>query len=47
MDGEVVRGTTLNYTVEGSGFFLSPHEPRGNNLRIFVVHDAVRHVQFP
>lgn len=47
MDGEVLSGTTLNYAVDGSGFFVSPHEQRGNNLRIFVVNKAVRHVQFP
>ena len=47
MDGEVLTGTTLNYAVEGTGFFVSPHAQRGNNLRIFVVNEAVRHVQFP
>jgi hypothetical protein len=47
MDGEVLKGTTLNYAVDGPGFFVSPHEQRGNNLRIFVVNEAVRHVQFP
>ena len=47
MDGEVLSGTTLNYAVDSCGFFVSPHEQRGNNLRIFVVNEAVRHVQFP
>ena len=47
MDGEVLSGTTLNYVVDGPGFFVSPRDQRGNNLRIFVVNDAVRHVQFP
>lgn len=47
MDGEVLSGTTLNYSADGCGFLVSPHEQRGNNLRIFVVHEAVRHVQFP
>ena len=47
MDGEVLNGTTINYAVDGPGFFVSPREPRGNNLRIFVVNEAVRHVQFP
>lgn len=46
-DGEVMNGTTLNYTMDGPGFFLSPHEQRGNNVRIFVVAAAVRQVQFP
>ena len=47
MDGEVTSGTTLNYAVDSAGFYLSPHDQRGNNLRIFVVNEAVRHVQFP
>jgi hypothetical protein len=47
MDGEVMSGTTLNYAVDGAGFYLSPHKQRGNNLRIFVINEAVRHVQFP
>ncbi|HET7695226.1 MAG TPA: PilZ domain-containing protein [Vicinamibacterales bacterium] len=47
MDGEVLSGTTLNYAVDGAGFYLSPHDQRGNNLRIFVINEAVRHVQFP
>jgi hypothetical protein len=46
-DGEVLTGTTLNYTIDGPGFFLTPHEQRGNNIRIFVVAAAVRQVQFP
>ena len=47
MDGEVMSGTTLNYAVDGAGFYLSPHDQRGNNLRIFVINESVRHVQFP
>jgi hypothetical protein len=47
MDGEVMSGTTLNYAVDSAGFYLSPHDQRGNNLRIFVINEAVRHVQFP
>jgi len=46
-DGEVLTGTTLNYTMDGPGFFLSPQDQRGNNIRIFVVTPAVRQVQFP
>ncbi len=46
-DGEVLTGTTLNYTIEGAGFFLSPNTQHGNSVRIFVVTEAVRQVQFP
>ncbi len=47
LDDEVLDGTTLNYATEGPGFFVSPADERGNNVRIFVVNGAVRHVQFP
>lgn len=46
-DGEVLTGTTLNYTMDGPGFFVSPHDQSGNNIRIFVVTAGVRQVQFP
>jgi hypothetical protein len=46
-DREVIQGTTLSYRPDGSGFFLIPNDPNGNNLRIFVVGGAVRHVRFP
>jgi hypothetical protein len=46
-DGDIMTGTTLNYTTDGAGFFLSPPTPHGNSVRIFVVTEAVRQVQFP
>lgn len=45
-DGEVLVGTTLSYSPEGQGFFLLPADPRTNNVRVFVVTSAVRHVRF-
>lgn len=45
-DDEVLLGSTLNYRTDGLGFFLSPADPRGNNLRVFVVSSAIRHVRF-
>jgi hypothetical protein len=45
-DNEVVVGTTLSYRPDGQGFFLNPADPRANNIRIFVVTSAVRHVRF-
>ena len=45
-DNEVLIGTTLTYRPDGQGFFLSPADPRANNLRVFVVTSAVRHVRF-
>ena len=47
LEGEVIKGTTLSYRPDGSGFFLIPTDSRGNNLRIFVVGGAVQHVRFP
>jgi hypothetical protein len=45
-DDEVLLGATLNYRTDGLGFFLTPADPRGNNLRVFVVASAIRHVRF-
>ncbi len=47
VDGEVLAGTTLNYSREGRGFFVTPLDARGNNVRIFVAPGAVRDVRFP
>lgn len=46
-DREVLRGTTLAYRPDGTGFFVTPADPSGNNQRVFVVAGAVRHVRFP
>jgi len=47
LDGEVLEGTTLSYSQEGRGFFVTPLDNGGNNVRIFVAPAAVRHVKFP
>ena len=47
LDREVIQGTTLSYRPDGAGFLMNPSDSRGNNLRIFVVRSAVRHVRFP
>lgn len=44
-DGEALVGTTMGYAPERPGFFLSPADPRSNNLRVFVVNKAVRQVR--
>ena len=46
LDNEVLLGVTLNYRPDGAGFFVTPCDPRSNNLRIFVSRQAVRHVKF-
>ena len=45
-DNETLVGTTLSYRPDGQGFFVIPADPRANNLRVFVVTSAVRHVRF-
>jgi len=45
-DSEVLVGTTLSYRPDGRGFFVRPADPRANNLRVFVVTSAVRHIRF-
>jgi hypothetical protein len=42
-----VSGTTLNYSRQAVGFFVAPLDPAGNNLQVFVVAAAVRHISFP
>ncbi len=45
-DGEVLRGTTLAYRADGSGFFVQPADAASNNMRVFVAPGATRHVRF-
>ncbi len=44
-DGEIMAGTTLSYDPARLGFFLTPVDTRGNNLRVFVVSSAVKAVR--
>lgn len=44
-DGETLVGTTHGYTVEREGFFIVPLEEDSNNLRIFVISNAVKDVE--
>ena len=43
-DGEVIVGSSLRYDPERPGFFISPADPKGNNLGVFVVSQAVSKV---
>ena len=45
-DDEVLLGSTLGYRPDGVGFFVTPADTRGNNVRVFVVSGAIRHVRF-
>jgi hypothetical protein len=44
-DGEMLCGTTLNRDPTTPGFFLFPFDPNSNNIRIFVVNQAVDAVE--
>ena len=44
-DGETLMGTTQGYDPERSGFFLVPLEQDTNNLRVFVVSEAVDKIE--
>ncbi|OGP89986.1 MAG: hypothetical protein A2157_10870 [Deltaproteobacteria bacterium RBG_16_47_11] len=44
-DGEVMVGSTLSYNLKHQGFFLSPADPKSNNIRVFVVSSAVKKVR--
>jgi hypothetical protein len=46
-DGEVMNGTTLNYSEAEPGFFMTPVGLKTNNIRAFVISAAVTRVQFP
>lgn len=45
-DGEVLAGSTMGYNKTKPGFFLVPSDPESNNVRVFVVHAAVRSVRW-
>jgi hypothetical protein len=43
-DGEILMGTTQGYSPERNGFFVVPLESDSNNLRIFVISNAIKHI---
>jgi hypothetical protein len=46
VDGEVLRGATLGYSQNATGFYVSPLDSTSNNVKVFVLAGAIRHVQF-
>jgi hypothetical protein len=46
IDGEVIRGSTIDYDPLHIGFFLIPVDPGSNNIQIFVVSNAVMKISF-
>jgi hypothetical protein len=45
-DGESIVGFTLGYSPDRQGFYLTPADAGGNNLRIFVVKSATEKTAF-
>ena len=45
-DGEVARGSTVGYDPQRLGFFLIPVDSDSNNIRIFVISDALMTFRF-
>ena len=46
IDGEVIRGYTVDYAPLLRGFYLIPADPDSNNIQIFVVSNAVMRICF-
>jgi hypothetical protein len=44
-DGEILAGYTHSYNPSNPGFFLTPVDPKSNNIRVFVVRESVREVK--
>jgi hypothetical protein len=45
-DGELIVGCSLSYDQDRPGFFISPADPKGNNLAAFVLFQAVSKVRY-
>jgi hypothetical protein len=45
VDGEILAGYTHSYNASNPGFFLTPVDPKSNNVRVFVVRDSVKEVK--
>ena len=44
-DGKTLVGSSLDFSLKKKGFFLFPADPHSNNLKAFVIFDAVRHLR--
>jgi len=45
-DGEMMVGSTMGHDPKRAGFFLTPADPQGNALRVFVIAAAVTRTRF-
>lgn len=44
-DGEVIVGSTMGYDPKRPGFMVFPVDPKGNNVKIYIVSNAVSKVR--
>ena len=44
-DGELLVGNALTFSSDKPGFFVTPADPAGNNLRVYVVRNAIAQVK--
>ena len=46
IDGEVITGYVMNYSIDRYGFFLIPADLQGNNERIFIIKSSTESITF-
>ena len=44
-DGEVLVGSCMSFDLKRQGFFISPADPKSNNLRVFVICSALKRIR--
>ena len=44
-DGETIRGISLGYSKQKKGFFITPVDLQGNNIRIYILMNAVKEIK--
>jgi hypothetical protein len=45
LDGEVLRGSSLDYRTDEQGFYLKPSDPESNNEMVFIPLAALKRVR--
>jgi len=45
-DDEMLIGSTLGYDPSRLGFFLFPADPETNNIRVFSITSALKHIRY-
>ena len=44
-DGEVMVGSSMGFDPKRIGFFISPVDPMGNNVRVFAVTSSIKRIR--